>query len=54
MKKKHFYYYKDWFVFPFSLTVHTRLMEYVKPTSSVELHFLWWHWRWIITKKDGE
>ena len=54
MKEKHFYYFKHWFVFPLSITVHTALVEYCPPGKSIEIHFLWWHWRWLVKAKDGE
>jgi len=54
MKEKHFYYLKHWFVFPLSIAVHTSLVEYCRPGKSIEIHFLWWHWRWLIKEKDGE
>jgi len=52
MKEKHFYFYKDWFVFPFAITLHTNCLEYYPPAKRLEVHFLWWHWRKTFYKKE--
>lgn len=52
MKNRSFF--KDWFVFPFAVIVYTECLEYYPPKGRIELHFLWWHWRWCYSKKDKE
>ena len=54
MKEKHFYFYKDWFVFPLSVTYHSKCMEIYPPCKRLEIHFLWWHWKKTFYKKEYE
>ena len=55
VKEKHLFYYKSWFVFPFAIMWESDLLEYIKPTSRLTFHFLWWHWRWTFRRaEDGK
>jgi hypothetical protein len=51
MKYKRFKFIKSWFVFPFCISFHTDLMEFYPPAKSLQIHFLWWHFRWLFLKK---
>lgn len=51
MKKHELYKSKHWIVFPFAIVIHTDLMEFYPPAKSIEVHFLIWHWRWIIYRE---
>ena len=51
MKKKHFYVYRDWIVFPVAIEWHKYCYEYIEPTSRLSIHFLCWHWTWTIKRK---
>ena len=52
MEDKHFYFDKDWFVFPFAIVWRTDILELVGKHSRLEIHFLWFHWRWIFKRKE--
>lgn len=42
-------YYKDWFIFPFCICI-THRRELMDWPLCIELHFLWWHWRYTFLK----
>lgn len=50
-KQKHFYFYKDWFVFPVAIMWESDLFEYIPKANRLTIHFLWWHWRWTFVKE---
>ena len=52
MKEKQYYFNKNWFVFPLSITLHTNCWEYYPPANRLEIHFLWWHWKKTFYKED--
>ena len=54
MKKtpRHFYYSKDWFVFPLAIEWTSDIGIYLSQTPRLTIHFLWWHWQWIFTKGE--
>lgn len=52
MKDKHFHFDKDWFVFPFAIVWKTDCWELVGKHSRLEIHFLWFHWRWTFKRKE--
>lgn len=45
-KEKHFFYFKNWFVFPLAVTWESDLLYTMQKSSRLAIHFLWWHWRW--------
>lgn len=51
-KLRHLSYDKEWFVFPLAVAWHKRLYYILKPTSRLEIHFLWWHWAWDFERKE--
>lgn len=55
-KHKHFYCYKDWFVFPIAVEFHHGLPEYMQHANRLCIHFLWWHWQWTFVNEieDGK
>ena len=50
--KKHFYFGKDWFVFPLAIEWIKDVFIYLKPTPRLAIHFMWWHWQWTFVKED--
>lgn len=53
-KKKHLYFYKDWFVFPLAIEWVRDIYIYLNPTPRLSIHFMWWHWQWtFIKEKDN-
>lgn len=50
MREKHFHFDKDCFVFPFAIVWKTDFWELVGKHSRLEIHFLWFHWRWIFKR----
>ena len=51
-RKKHLYFSEDWFVFPLAIEWTSDTHIYLKPTSRLVIHFMWWHWQWIFEKGD--
>lgn len=37
---------KDFIVFPIAFGWENRDPFYIKHTSRLTIHFLWWHWAW--------
>lgn len=52
LKEKHFFYYKDWFVFPLAIVWESNLTMYRPTAKGLSIHFLWWHLRWTFVKGD--
>lgn len=52
VKKKQFYYDKDWFVFPIAIEWISNIGIYLKPTPRLAIHFMWWHWQWTFVKEN--
>lgn len=51
MKKYDFYFSENWFVFPFAISTWKHI-EYLPPRRSIQVHFLWWHFRYIFASKE--
>lgn len=51
IKEKHFYYDKDWFVFPFAIIWEDFLGMFRPPAKRLSIHFLCWHWQWTFWGK---
>ena len=50
--EKHFFFYRDWFVFPFAIEWTDNLGIYIPKVSRLSIHFLWWHWRWLFIEEE--
>ena len=53
-KQKHFYYCKDWFVFPLAIEWTKDIYLYLNPTPRLAIHFMWWHWQWTFVKGERQ
>ena len=52
MKEKHFCFDTGCFVFPLAVVWKTDIYELVGRTSRLEIHFLFWHWRWTFIEEE--
>lgn len=50
-KQRHLLFDKEWLVFPFAIIIHRELYYILEPTTRLEFHFLWWHWKWDFERK---
>lgn len=54
MKKSvDFEFFKDWFVFPFAISVR-RIYEFYYFAIAITFHFMWWHCRFLFIKQEGD
>ena len=52
LKEKHFYYDKEWLVFPFAIVWEDELYWHSPPAKRLSIHFLCWHWKWTFEKGE--
>lgn len=50
MKKYDLEFIKDWFVFPIAVSISKR-WELFPARMAIEIHFLWWHFRYTFPKE---
>ena len=46
--------HKDYIVFPFTISWQNRDPMYIRHTSILGIHFLWWHWGWWFERGTTE